>query len=289
MNIQAFSFASRLFCVLLLLARQMKISVCQAAARVGDIPHNFAIVKHHTQSAAATGSGLIVFPELFITGYEMSAEQARQLAETVDGPMVTSIRDLARSTGIAIVIGYPEKCDDGGVFNSAVFASKHGDVLTNYRKTHLWGPDEQRIFKRGDNAFPVVDVDGVKIGLLICYEIEFPEPSRCLQRQGADIIVLPTACASELEVMARVAANARAVENHVFVVYANMSDSEEAPFGYCGLTAIIGPDGSDVVRAGRTGAVLLSAECKWTQRYLEDKQRNPYDRDRRKELYSVLE
>jgi len=266
----------------------MKLAVCQCYSRIADVAANLAELETCLREISGSGCSLAVFPELFLTGYSISDEQVKVLAEPVNGAMIQAVQALCVKYSIAVVVGYPEAAD-GRIYNSAVCISAEGTTLANYRKTQLWGPDERRLFVPGDNQFPIVNIAGVKVGLMICFELEFPEITRCLSLQGARVVVCPTACSSTDGVMSRVSANARATENHVFIIYANMCPepdrADATPF--CGQSAIIAPNGVDIVRAGATRAVLVG-DVSWTDVYQRHTERNPYERDRRPELYGAL-
>ncbi len=130
----------------------------------------------------------------------------------------------------------------------------------------------------------VAELDGLKIGILICYDVEFPEAVRSLALAGAELIAVPTALIRPFEFVARVLVPARAIENQVFVAYAGLC-GDEGDLGYCGLSCIVGPDGQDLARAGTDPALLFAdvdpstiPECRKT---------NPYLSDRRPALYAA--
>jgi 5-aminopentanamidase len=132
--------------------------------------------------------------------------------------------------------------------------------------------------------FPEMFLTGYNIGILICYDVEFPEAVRALALAGAELIAVPTALIRPFDIVARTLVPARAFENQVYVAYAGMCGSE-AGLGYCGLSCIVGPDGQDLARAG-TGADLLLADIDLSA-ISRSRKENPYFIDRNPELYAA--
>jgi 5-aminopentanamidase len=130
--------------------------------------------------------------------------------------------------------------------------------------------------------FPEMFLTGYNIGILICYDVEFPEAVRALALAGAELIAVPTALIRPFDIVARTLVPARAFENQVYVAYAGMCGSE-AGLGYCGLSCIVGPDGQDLARAG-TGPALIFTDID-PAAISRGRQSNPYLSDRRVELY----
>ena len=141
------------------------------------------------RTAAAAGAGLIVLPELVTSGYMFeSMAEARSLAITPAHPVFT---DWAAAAGEAVVVGgFCELGDDGLVYNSAAVVDSDG-VIAVYRKTHLWDT-EKRVFTPGSDAPEVLATRVGSLGVLICYDLEFPEMTRGLALSGAEILAVPT-------------------------------------------------------------------------------------------------
>ncbi|MFP3662937.1 nitrilase-related carbon-nitrogen hydrolase, partial [Burkholderia sp. SIMBA_043] len=114
-------------------------------------------------------------------------DDVARLAEPLDGPSVTAVRDAARDAAVAVAFGFPER-DGSRFFNTALLIDANGDVLLRYRKTHLYESD-LGVFEAGD-AFPVCTWHGIQVGLLICFDLEFPETARALAHAGAELIVI---------------------------------------------------------------------------------------------------
>ena len=259
----------------------MKIAAYQGEGVSGDIAKALDLLRAKAAEAARAGAGLAIFPEMFLTGYNIG-DAVFKLAEPVDGPSAGRAAAIARDAGVALLYGYPER-DGDTVYNSALLIGRDGAPLANYRKTHLYGSEEKRLFAPGESLM-LTELDGLKIGILICYDVEFPEAVRALALAGAELIVVPTALIRPFDIVARTLVPARAFENQVYVAYAGMCGSE-AGLGYCGLSCIVGPDGQDLARAG-TGPALLLADIDLSA-IPKGRMSNPYLSDRRPRLYSA--
>ena len=179
----------------------------------------------------------------------------------------------------------PSRAQGGAVYNAVRLVGRDGQGLANYRKCHLFGDLDRAMFRAGAGPSALVDLGGVRIGLLICYDVEFPESVRLLALAGADLVAVPTALMDPFEVVARTVVPARAVENQVFLAYANRC-GREGDLRYCGQSCVVGPDGADLARAGR-GEELILADLD-LERLAASRRDNTYLADRRPELYGPL-
>ena len=168
----------------------MKIALYQGPGKINDVAGAFALLAEKAKQAKTDGADLLILPEMYLSGYNIGPERARAQAVTQAG--LQPACEVARAQGIALVFGYPELVGDA-VANAAVLIGPDGVVLANYRKSHLFGDLDRAMFKTVGAEFPLAQLGGLKIGLLICYDIEFPEPARLLALQGADVILVPTA------------------------------------------------------------------------------------------------
>jgi len=235
----------------------MRIALYQGPPGPLDVPGNLERLQHQAQAAAAEGAGLLVCPEMFLSGYNIGQAQVSRLAEAADGPAAMRVVEIAQAHGIAIAYGYPERSDEGALYNSVQLIDAHGRSLCNYRKTHLFGELDRSLFTQGPDHFPVVDLDGWKVGMLICYDIEFPENARRLALAGAELILVPPANMAPYDFGCQVTVRSRAQENQCYLVYANYCGAE-AELEYCGQSSIVGPDGSLLAMAGRDECQLLA-------------------------------
>ena len=264
---------------------QLTISVLQDAGHGQDKAANLHVLERAARDASAAGATLLLTPEMFLTGYAIGPAAIGQLAEPCDGPSLQIVGKIARQAGVGVVIGYPERGADGRIFNAAAYVAPTGKVVANYRKSHLFGALDRDAFSAGDGEPVLFDAGPMKAGLLICYDIEFPEAARHLALRGADLLVVPTALMQPYGFIPKALVATRAYENQVFLAYANRC-GQEADLTYCGESTIIGPDGLELARAD-AGPALITATL---DRDLLARSRslNTYLADRRPDLYAPL-
>lgn len=260
----------------------MKVAVYQCRSHPGAVAENLDRLATAVADAGSAGAVVLVTPEMFLSGYNIGATAARELAEPHDGTSAQSVSRLAREHGVAICYGYPELATDGSVFNAVQLIGADGTSLAGYRKTHLFGELDRSMFTASDVGGPVVDLGVWKVGLLICYDVEFPENCRRLALAGADLVLVPTANMAPYDIVGRTIVPARAFENQVYVAYANYCGSEGA-IEYCGESLLAGPDGQAVVRAGRTPELIVGQADK--SEILAARKGNDYLAERRPEVY----
>ncbi|MDO9406699.1 MAG: carbon-nitrogen hydrolase family protein [Polaromonas sp.] len=234
--------------------------------------------------ARTQGAEVLVCPEMSLTGYQIGPQRAAELAEPADGPLSQAVAAIAQRHGIAIVYGYPEHNAAGQPYNTAQFIAADGQRTAHYRKTHLFGSIDRAQFSPGPQAPAVFEWNGWRLGLLICYDIEFPEPARTLALQGADAVLVPTANMIEFDEVQRVLLPARALENRLFVAYANACGTEERTT-YGGLSLVCGPKGEVLEHAPR-GAALVFATL--SKDGLIEARAGAQWADRREDLYGLL-
>lgn len=263
----------------------MHVALCQCVPQPLAVIDNLARLQAQVRAAKALGVQLLVFPEMFLTGYDIGAAAVQRLAEAANGPSAHVIAGIAEAHGMAIVYGYPERGADGQLYNSVQLFDARGNSRLNYRKTHLFGELDRSMFSPGEDHFPVVELDGWQVGVLICYDIEFPENARRLALAGAEVILVPTANMLPFQFIADVTVRSRAFENQCFLVYANYCGAE-GKLRYCGLSSIVGPDGQRLAIAGEGPA--LSHALLDRQALAIARQANDYLQDRRPLLYRLL-
>ncbi|TBU98904.1 carbon-nitrogen hydrolase [Stutzerimonas kirkiae] len=234
--------------------RTLKITAYQGTPSAADKAANLGLVERVCRAATLLGSDVTVFPELFVTGYNLG-ERLLTLAEPLDGDSLDELARIARTHRQAIVIGLPER-DGDSLYNTAVAIDAEGRLLARHRKVFLFGEVEKRLFRPGD-SFDTFELCGQRCGLSICYDLEFPESAREVAWRGARVLFNPTANMSPYHEVPATLARARALENGLVVVYANLC-GHEGDQEYTGLSAIIAPDGTDLARAGRDTCLLLA-------------------------------
>ncbi|MBE9374602.1 carbon-nitrogen hydrolase family protein [Saccharopolyspora sp. HNM0983] len=224
----------------------------QTAGTPGDLHANLAELDRAAQRAAEAGAGLLVTPELFLTGYDIG-ELAGELARR--NP-VEPCAGIAARHGIALVVGTP-LLRDGNLVNAAVFLGADGAVRAEHHKIQLFGDLDRSRFTPGDRAVTAVDHEGVRIALLICYDVEFPEWARRAALDGAQLIVVPTAQMTPFARVAEQVVPVRAWENQVYVCYADRI-GRERDTTYVGRSSVVAPDGTRIAHAVEEPALLLA-------------------------------
>jgi 5-aminopentanamidase len=223
----------------------MKIALAQMKPVLHDKPKNLEMMHYHIQKASLQKCQLILFPELVLTGY-FTREKTKELAEDINGESILQLKDWAREYNLMIIAGFPEKVEEE-VFNSAVIIDQKGEIVGTYQKVHLWD-EEEKYFSAGQN-FPVWQTVFGTIGVMICYDTEFPETARILAEKGASIILAPTANMTPLEHLQKTYIQSRAAENQVFVATTNRIGVEETTH-FFGQSAAANPFGELLVLGG---------------------------------------
>jgi N-carbamoylputrescine amidase len=175
----------------------MKVAVAQLSADPLAPDLNARRGSVAIREAARQGAALVVLPELLSSGYVMDRKAVAAIAEDVSDPGIClrSWAQAARAECIAVVAGFAERVQGGRLYNSVAVINSQGTLVGVYRKLHLFGA-EKAIFEQGDLGLPVFEVDGVSLGVLVCYDLRFPECMRILAMQGAEVIALPAAWVS---------------------------------------------------------------------------------------------
>ncbi|MFF4213589.1 carbon-nitrogen hydrolase family protein [Streptomyces sp. NPDC001796] len=261
----------------------MRTALLQSSGRPGSVGENLKVLDQAAGRAAVAGAGLLVAPEMFLTGYAIGGDIAR-LAEPADGDSADAIAEISSRHGLAVAYGYPER-DGETVFNSAQLISADGTRLANYRKTHLFGCFERDHFTPGDQPVVQAELDGLRVGIMICYDVEFPENVRAHALAGTDLLVVPTAQMHPFQFVAESLVPVRAFENQMYVAYVNRV-GQEGEFEFVGLSTLAGPDGIARARAGRVEELLLADVD--PVHLAASREANPYLKDRRPGLYGAL-
>jgi predicted amidohydrolase len=225
---------------------------------LADIAGNLSRMITKTRETRAAGAELTIFPECALTGYCFdSIDEARPYAESIPGPSVDKMVALCAELGGFVVFGLLEK-EGARVFNALALVGPQG-LIGSYRKIHLprLGVDMYTDF--GDRPFAVHEINGLRIGMNICYDGGFPESGRCLALMGADLIVLPTNWPPGAEAAADYAINTRAMENTVYYAAADRVGVERGvPF--IGKSKICDPLGKTLGYADHTHEEILYAD-----------------------------
>lgn len=233
---------------------------------------------------------LMIFPEIFMSDFPNGTDRAICLgtAQTLDGPFVTGMRKLAKDNGLWIVFGMNEQVEDPADdrnYNTTVILNSEGEIVSTYRKTHLYdafGYKESANKKPGEKLFEPIDTPFGRIGLFVCYEVRFPEVARYERKQGADIIIMPTAWVKG-DIKSRqfhTLINARAIENTVYMCACDLCEVDSM-----GESVVVDPMGIPVACAGEV-PTLIAATID-LDRVEAVRKKLPAYKDRRAELYSI--
>jgi len=300
----------------------LRLAIYQVEAGISGTPEaieqNIKILENGVKLASKKGAHLVSFPELFLTGYAFkdSHPSAYEVCMFFDDPNIKRIQNIAAENNISIICPYPEKAMVAGkmhYYDSIVLISEKGDLIKNYRKTHLWGPGEQELWDFGyvypeeGDAFTVHKINDFPIGLLNCYEAESPELARILALKGAKLIVIPTAADEWAYVCGKktitpypdVSRNlipAHALENNIFIAYNNYAgtgftvenDQEIDQVGYLGNSVVTGPHGNIIAHAEKSEETMLIVDCVPQEYQPTHPCATNYIKDRRPLLYKEL-
>ena len=225
----------------------MKLELVQLAGRDGDVAYNLERILRAI-AESAPGSDILIFPESYITGF-LDHHNIARVAEPVDGPSVQAICAAARERDVAVVVGLIER--DGerereSFYNTTLFITPEG-VALSYRKTHLW-VGEPGLVLPGER-FSTVQWRGVRIGLLICYDIEFPEGACALAALGAELILITDGNMQPYGHVHHTAVAARAQENQLFAAMVNRV-GEGVGEVFAGGSSVVDPFGRRLFEAG---------------------------------------
>lgn len=285
---------------------RLGIYQAQAAYGPGATAKNMKRLEEAVQAAAKHGVQLLSFPELYASGYTMTPQQARQVAQFKDGPVVSQSRAIARKYNMSLIVPYAEKDKGPGgkliYFDSIAAIDASGKLIVSYRKTHLWGKEERANWSFGDELCPVFKINGLPVSMLNCYECEFPELSRILALRGAKLVVGPTAAdcydtapdgkrsALPYPDISRSLIPAYAYANNIFFAYSNHCGYESLKghqWHYRGNSIIAGPHGDIIAAANHQQDTLLIADI-IPSFYGPTHPESNYLKDRRPRMYRDL-
>lgn len=259
--------------------RKLRVAVAQPEVMQGDVKANLDKAKIMIKEAAENKADIICFPELYYQGYHLEAEELQLLAETQDGEMVQALSKLARENKIYVIVGYAEAVEiPGRMYNSAIFISDQGEVIGNMRKVNAWGQEKLK-FREG-NDFPVYDTPIGKIGLMICYDVEMPEPARILALKGAELVFVPVVWSNPAEDRWHIFVPANALFNVYFMAGSNTCGHET-----CGSSMIVHPSGRILAEAGKSEEIIYSDID--LEDVVKERARLPYLNDFKEEFFSM--
>ena len=267
---------------------KIKIALAQISSKRENKERNLKKIEEFTIKAKEQGADLVVFPELSLTGYILH-DQVYELAEIVPGPSTKRVEELAERTGMHIIFGMIELSEktEATIFNTAVFVGPTG-FIGKFRKMYLPTHsifEEKRYFRPGYQTAAFNTAIGC-IGLLICYDIYFPEVCRLIRLKGAKLIVCISASPAVRRGYFEVLTAARALENTVFLAYVNLAGVEDG-LQFWGGSRLVSPTGELLGKAKYDEEDLVICEVDYgdmrsTEAFI------PTLRDLRPELFDEL-
>jgi (R)-amidase len=195
----------------------MKIRLAQLEISDGTLDENLEKVLSVIDETEGSAD-LIVFPETTLCGFP-KIDELSEVAISVDSEPIQRIKNAAKKNQVGVAFGFAE-LEHSITYNTAVLIDKAGKLILKYRKTHLWPHSDREVFSPG-NTYSTCLFEGLRVGLLICYDIEFPETARALARLDAELIIILDGNMDPYGPVHRRAIVARAMENQCFAVLVN--------------------------------------------------------------------
>ena len=196
------------------MATTTRVAAWQCLPGPRDVAGNLRRLDAIGAAAAARGVEVLVTPEMFTSGYAITRADAERLAEDAGGPTEAAVAEIARRHHLAIVFGHPERAPEGHAYNAATMIGPDGVVRGRHRKVHLYGDLDREQFAASGARPAAFDFAGSRAGVLICYDVEFPEAVRSLAIDGARAVYVPTANMIGCEEVQEILVRARACENN---------------------------------------------------------------------------
>ena len=263
----------------------MKIALVSAKPKIADKKANLGIIKKYITKAKAD---LFIFGELFLSGYRCK-DELRDLAESIHGSMIKEVQKIAKQRRCYVAFGMPLKDEkiDGLIYNSAILIHPNG-VVDVYKKWFLptFGPFEEKIFFDEGEHLGIFNTEFGKIGMLICYDLYFPEICRAYSLQGVDLIICISASPSMTRKYFETLLPARAIENTVFVAYVNIVGTQE-DLMFWGGSQLYNPLGRLLVKSPYFKEKMVTCDVDFGE-LAAARAKRPVLRDMRPEIYHDL-
>ncbi len=272
--------------------RQIRVAVVQMGVVLEDQGATTEKVCGWVDEAAKDGADVVLFPELILAAGYSLGEKFRAGAETPDGPHMRRVRERARQHGVNVIVGFAEPGSGEDIHNSAAIIDREGGVVGVYRKSHIFVATES-FFAPGSDL-PVFDTDFGRVGIPICYDLEFPESGRVLALQGAEMLLTMSAHWSGTgtvgtpENFLRTIYSARALENRLPIAMCNQVGYEpRLDDEFCGLSRIVDSEGMVVAEMDDHSEGMIAATIDLDE---EARRRATYDYlpNRHPDLYTGL-
>nr|WP_302597001.1 nitrilase-related carbon-nitrogen hydrolase [uncultured Cellulosilyticum sp.] len=234
--------------------QQIKVCAVQMASRAGEVGYNLQKAKELILEAKSQGAELVLLPELFDVGYDL--EVVKHLAYETEATLGV-LKDLCKSLEIYLIAGVYENTSEGK-FNTAYVIDSTGCEIAKYRKNKLFCLSiENEIFTPGEELC-TVEIKGIKFGIMICYDIRFPELGRRYIDKGCEALAVVSAFPFPRVEHWKTLLKARAIENQLYVIASNRV-GKNATFWFHGRSCIIDPWGTMLQEANETDETFAMA------------------------------
>ena len=261
----------------------MKICCIQMNMKLGCPDENFGHGAKLTAQAAKSSPDVILLPETWNTGF-YPEQGLKDMAQGAAERVQSEIGSLAKKHAVNIIAGSVSDMRDGNVYNTSLVFDRKGQCIASYSKTHLFSPmGENRHYSPG-NSLCTFELDGIKAGLIICYDIRFPELTRSLALKGMDVLFCVSQWPDVRIPHLHALAAARAIENQAFVACCN-SCGKAGQTQYGGCSIIINPLGGTIALAGADEQLLMGEADIFTLPSIRSA--IPVFEDRRQDLYEI--
>jgi predicted amidohydrolase len=238
----------------------IRVAACQIDPQLGEVEANLERIERAVADATAQGAGLVLLPEAATTGYVFESLDEALAAARRAAIATDRLAELAGRHGVALIVGTLEAEGDE-VFNTALIYAEDGRRY-RYRKMHLPFLGVDRFATPGPDPAEVYDLAGMRVGVLICYDLRFPEAARMCALDGADLIALPTNWPTGVSFHPAIFAPARAAENHVYLLACDRV-GEERGTTFIGRSILLDTNGKELARASDTEEEIISGEVDW--------------------------
>ncbi|HEY7738971.1 MAG TPA: carbon-nitrogen hydrolase family protein [Candidatus Limnocylindria bacterium] len=239
----------------------IRVAACQIDPHLGEVDRNLEHIEQVVADAAGKGAQLVLLPEAATTGYVFeSLDEALTVAQRSSAVAEDRLAEMAARHGVALIVGTLE-AEAREVFNTALIYAEDGRRY-RYRKMHLPYLGVDRFATPGPDPAQVYDLAGMRVGVLICYDLRFPEAARMCGLDGADLIALPTNWPVGVNFHPAIFAPARAAENHVYLLACDRV-GEERGTTFIGRSILLDTNGKELVTASDTEEEIIVGEVDW--------------------------
>lgn len=248
--------------------KSLKILAIQMSSKIGDKEANFHKILDLVHKNIKKGTDIILLPEVWTVGWKPS--EFENSAENLEkGATLQFLSEIAKVYNVNIIGGSYVTRKDDKYYNTCPVINRDGELVTHYNKMHLfsyYGCDEGKFIENGENPV-MIEIDGVKIGLTICYDIRFPEIYRAYRKAGADLLVNMAAWPLSRAIHWESLTKARAIENQCFMIALTQSGLIEENEWNLGHSRVIDFNGEVIseIKDNKEGAMF--AEIKFEEMY----------------------